>query len=269
VHEYSATELRKLFRLPLGLVRSLSRAGYTPPTLTTGKTAYGVQDLVVFRIASALYAARISTVKIIAALRELRATLPAGSVMSTLALGAAGSDVVVREGTARWGARAGQYAISLGVENSSSVVKLRRPVPPVQLALAEEHYARAHELEATDSHAARRAYMQALGAHGDHLESRINLGRLLHVGGQLEQAERIYREAKSTSALLSFNLGTLLEDLNRNEEAIAAYRDALAQDPELFDAHYNLYRLYEAAREPRYALQHLLAYRRKRMRRAD
>jgi hypothetical protein len=44
---------------------------------------------------------------------------------------------------------------------------------------------------------------------------------------------------------LSFNLAILLEDLEREEEAVVAYREALALDPALHDAHYNLSRIHE------------------------
>ena len=112
------------------------------------------------------------------------------------------------------------------------------------------------------STAARTAYLAALSVQEDHLEARINLGRLLHLDGQLAAAEKLYRQARTSSALLSFNLAILLEDLEREEEAVAAYRDALAQDPLLCDAHFNLSRLHEKANRPREALRHLLAYRR-------
>ncbi len=62
--------------------------------------------------------------------------------------------------------------------------------------------------------------------------------------------------------MLTFNLAVLLEDLNREPEAILAYREALALDPQLADAHFNLARLYERARDPKASLRHLLAYRR-------
>jgi len=54
----------------------------------------------------------------------------------------------------------------------------------------------------------------------------------------------------------------LLEDLDREADAIAAYREALALEPQFADAHFNLARLYERARDPKASLRHLLAYRR-------
>jgi tetratricopeptide (TPR) repeat protein len=82
------------------------------------------------------------------------------------------------------------------------------------------------------------------------------------MAGRLEEAERVYRGAQKTEPLLAFNLGVVLEDLNREPDAISAYREALALDPTLADAHYNLARLYERARNPKASLRHLLAYRR-------
>jgi tetratricopeptide (TPR) repeat protein len=127
---------------------------------------------------------------------------------------------------------------------------------------AEQHFESALALEDSDVAAARAAYLAALDAHSEHLEARINLGRLLHLNGEFELAERIYRDARHSSGLLSFNLAILLEDLNREAEAVLAYREALALDPSLHDAHFNLSRLHERADRPQDALRHLLAYRR-------
>ncbi len=59
----------------------------------------------------------------------------------------------------------------------------------------------------------------------------MNLGRLLHLKGRLREAEQVYRGIDTAEALLSFNLAVLLEDLERENEAAVAYRDALALDP--------------------------------------
>ena len=140
------------------------------------------------------------------------------------------------------------------------VAEIKRTVPAAEIA--HEHFQRGNLLEDSDVDAARAAYLAALSVQEDHLEARINLGRLLHLDGKLKEAEQMYRQARTSSAILSFNLATLLEDLGREEEAVTAYRDALAQDPLLCDAHFNLSRLHEKANRPREALRHLLAYKR-------
>jgi tetratricopeptide (TPR) repeat protein len=53
-----------------------------------------------------------------------------------------------------------------------------------------------------------------------------------------------------------------LEDSSRYDEAIEAYQQALAADPDFADAHYNLARLYEVVGKPQHAIRHLGEYRR-------
>ena len=259
MQNYSLADLKKLFGLPPALIRKLGEAGAITPPATRGKTQYTFQDLLVLRVASALKAARISTPKIAAALEHIRAILPPGQSLA-IALAASGKDVAVRDGSREWEA-SGQYALPL-LMRAGDVAQLKPADAPSPASLAHEHYSRGHSLEETDVAAARAAYLAALRVQEDHLEARINLGRLLHLDGQLKEAEALYRQAKTSSAMLSFNLATLLEDLDREDEAIAVYREALAQDPLLHDAHFNLSRLHEKANRPREALRHLLAYRR-------
>jgi tetratricopeptide (TPR) repeat protein len=128
---------------------------------------------------------------------------------------------------------------------------------------AAGHFTRAFALEASDPAAAREAYAAALASDSGHLEASINLGRLLHLNGELEAAERTYRAAKHASATLSFDLALLLEDLHRDAEAALAYQDALAQEPTMHEAHLHLGLLHERGERPREALMHLLAFRRK------
>jgi tetratricopeptide (TPR) repeat protein len=259
---YSQADLTRLFRLPPALVRSLSAAGFITTTARTGKTRYTFQDLLVLRMAGALKATKIPAAKIIAAFATIRTQLPPGTALSSLALAATGKNVAVRQGARIWEPTSGQYALPLQNEGRGSTAPRNIAAQPGRTAQADIHYARGHALEATDVGAARAAYLQALSISGEHLEARINLGRLLHLDGELKEAERVYRKAKNASALLSFNLGILLEDLAREDEAIAAYREALALDPMMHDAHFNLARLHEKANRPKDALRHLLAYRR-------
>ena len=259
MQEYTLADLKRLFGLPPALIRKLSEAGFIAQPASRGKSRYSFQDLLVLRVAGALKAAKISTPKIAEALQQIRAALPSGR-LPAIALAASGKDVAVREGSREWEA-SGQYALPLTSQAVAiAVAELRRA--PDSVAVAHEHFERGHLLEDTDVVAARAAYLSALRVQEDHVEARINLGRLLHLDGQLEAAERLYRQAKEASALLSFNLATVLEDLEREDEAVAAYREALAHDPLLHDAHFNLSRLHEKANRPREALRHLLAYKR-------
>ena len=52
----------------------------------------------------------------------------------------------------------------------------------------------------------------------------------------------------------------MLDELNRLDESIAAYRKAVALSPRYADAHYNLALAYERTGQPRAALRHWQAY---------
>ena len=259
MQEYSLADLKRLFGLTPTLIHKLSEAGFITPPEARGKSPYTFQDLTVLRVAGALKASKMSTPKIVAALEQIRGAIPTGR-LPAIALAASGKDVAVREGAREWEA-SGQYALPLAVRPAARpVTEIKATVPAAEIA--QEHFQRGHLLEDSDVNAARAAYLAALSVQEDHLEARINLGRLLHLDGKLKEAEQLYRQARTSSAILSFNLATLLEDIGREDEAVTAYRDALAQDPLLCDAHFNLSRLHEKANRPREALRHLLAYKR-------
>src|SRR5207302_1264151 len=135
----------------------------------------------------------------------------------------------------------------------------------VILRTAKDWHALGLELEVAAPIEARDAYRRALELDAHHADAHVNLGRLLHEQGLVEEAERHYRLALRESpehATAAFNLGIALEDLGRPADAIDAYRAALATDPRLADAHYNVARLYEKAGKKAAALRHLSSYRR-------
>jgi tetratricopeptide (TPR) repeat protein len=61
--------------------------------------------------------------------------------------------------------------------------------------------------------------------------------------------------------LLLYNLGVLLEDLDRRTEAMEAYERALHRDPRFADCLYNLGLLCKALGKPRQAIRHMAQYR--------
>jgi tetratricopeptide (TPR) repeat protein len=268
MHAYDSNDLKRLFGLSAAAVRALVRAGHLNPVRRAGRLHYSFQDLIVLRTASALRAANIPVQRINRTLEKLRAALPPGETLKKLSLTALGDRIAIREGKMLWESESGQYALALDIDDEPADLRDIRSAPSVAASIvdlensADAWYSKGFELEDADPLAARAAYETSLAADAQHLESRVNLGRLLHLAGLLADAERVYRAAVRPEPLISFNLAVLLEDLNRPAEAILIYRDALALDPQLADAHFNLARLYEEASDSKSSLRHLLAYRR-------
>ena len=265
MHAYDTKDLKRLFGLPATAVRSLERGGYLSPVKRGGRLHYSFQDLIVLRTASALRAANIPAKRINRALERLRASMPEGAALNRLSLTALGDRIAIREGKMLWESDTGQYVLALDIDLDQGGLHVlsgqaaRSEEPSIS---ADELFSKAYELEESNPAAARVAYEECLRALPEHVEARINLGRLLHLAGELRDAERIYRARPTAEPLISFNLAVLLEDLDRDSEAILVYREALALDPQLADAHFNLARLYERARDKKASLRHLLAYRR-------
>lgn len=270
MHEFDSKDLKRLFGIPASQIRALIRAGHIHPVKKAGRLSYSFQDLIVLRTAGTLRAAKIPAQKINRTLRQIRQSLPAALPLSGLSIFAIGDRIVVREGQALRESETGQYALALEVIDKGGDILLidRRGGEGETTASApgdgapEEHFEKALELEESDVQAAQAAYEACLAVDAQHVEARLNLGRLLHIGGRLSEAEEVYRGAVSAEPLLLFNVAVLLEDLDREAEAMSTYREALALDPNFADAHFNLARLYERAGKPKDALRHLLAYRR-------
>jgi tetratricopeptide (TPR) repeat protein len=264
MHAYDTKDLERLFGLPASAVRALARSGNIDPVRRAGRLHYSFQDLLVLRTASALRAANISSQRINRTLQKLRSALPAGSALNRLSLTALGNRIAIREGETLRESESGQYALALEIveEKGRLHVIARQDAAAAPDPSADELYARALALEEIDPQGARAAYESSLKADPAHVDARINLGRLLHLSGRLTEALHIYRSGDQREPFLVFNLAVLLEDMNREPEAILAYREALALDPQFADAHFNLARLYERARDQKASLRHLLAYRR-------
>jgi tetratricopeptide (TPR) repeat protein len=279
MHAYDSKDLERLFGLPPSAVRALTRAGNIHPVRRAGKLHYTFHDLVVLRTASALRAANISSQRINRTLQKLRSALPVEASLNQLSLTALGNRIAIREGRTLRESESGQYALALEIveekgrlhvitrqnaaaASAATTSPAASSAPAVDSATADDFFEQALAVEDTDPKQARAAYQASLTADPNHLEARINLGRLLHADGELLEAERIYRAAARPEPMLAFNLAVLLEDLGREPDAIIAYRQTLAMDPLFADAHFNLARLYERARDPKSSLRHLLAYRR-------
>src|SRR5882757_5803085 len=195
MHAYDTKDLERLFGLPASAVRALARSGNIDPVRRAGRLHYSFQDLLVLRTASALRAANISSQRINRTLQQLRSALPAGSDLNRLSLTALGNRIAIREGQTLREPETGQYALALEIveEKGRLHVITRQDSAAEPATSADEHYARALALEDTDPQEARLAYQACLEADPNHLEARLNLGRLLHIGGRLAEAEQVSR----------------------------------------------------------------------------
>jgi tetratricopeptide (TPR) repeat protein len=205
------------------------------------------------------------------ALRKLKEQLPRERSLSAVRISADGKHVVVRDEGTVWNPESGQVQLDFAAEDATAEVapfsKRVGPKPGEDGVEpdAEEWFAIAFDLEGISPHEAQQGYLKAIGLRPDYADAHVNLGRLLHSGGDHTGAESHYRKALETqpdNATAAFNLGVVLEDLNRPDEALAAYEAALGSDPSYADAHYNLAALYEKKGERVSALRYLAMYRR-------
>ena len=296
MHSYGVGEVARLLHLSRGTIRGLISRGFVSPARGPRREyRFSFQDLVILRTARALVQAKVPPRRIGRSLSALRRQLPKSVPLTGLTICSVGSEVVVRKGGDRWQAESGQYLLEFDVAaagDSLQITEIKRGVGRAtnaaggptgsavggrekgglqenggQDVAVEAHtwFERGLLAEDRDVAKALEAYERCRALDARHVAARINLGRLLHEAGRLEEAQRVYREALSESEpdpTLLFNLGVLLEDASRNEEAIEAYQQVLGEDPDFADAHYNLARLYEAVGKPQHAIRHLGVYRR-------
>ena len=268
-HPYGVREVERLLHLSRGTLRALVVAGFvTPARGPRNAWLFSFQDLIVLRTAQALSDAQVPQRRITRAMKELRRQLPESMPLSGLAIGAVADRVVVREGSSRWQAESGQYLLEFGGDPDAGSLEVVEPAkaaaPPANPRSAQDWFDRAWALERRDARAALDAYARAVAADPTHLDARINWGSFLHENARHAEAERVYRDALEvlgSEPVLLYNLGVLLEDMNRKVEASQAYASALRSNPALADGHYNLALLYKALGRPRDAIRHMAQYR--------
>lgn len=266
-HPYGVRDVEKLLRLTGSTIRALVAAGFvTPARGPRNSLRFSFQDLIVLRTAQALADANVPQRRITKSMRELRKHLPESMPLSGLSIGAVADRVVVKEAGARWQADSGQYLLEFGGDPASGALSVieRKPAPS-PADIAQDWYERAAAIEREDPETAARGYLEAIAADPTHLDSLINLGRLLHEAGRHARAMQIYRKAVELGEIdpvLYYNVGVLYQDMQRPRDAIKAYEAALMADENLADACYNLALLYEEMGWRKDAIRNMARYRR-------
>ncbi len=240
---YSLRQASRIVGLAPTTVAALARAGVIaacPADRTQhDDLLFTFADLATLRALAALPAAVVK--------RSLRAG--GSALLCTLAgrrLRALGARLVVVETDGRlWDAQTGQWLLSLD-EATATVARVivssawnpSRAAPP-----AIDRFERALLLEPTDPAAAAAAYRSLLDDEPLREDAYLNLGVLLHDAGRLQEALAAYREGADRlphSALLHFNCGVAWQALGAHDQARASYSTALRVDPLLVDAHHNI-----------------------------
>lgn len=197
MHQYGVRDVEKLLHLSRGAIRSLVAAGFvTPARGPRNALLFSFRDLIVLRTAQALSAAKIPHRRILRSLRELRSRLPEEMPLSGLSIGAFADHVVVRDGHSRWMAESGQYLLSFEGDPAQGTLRVIEAAPPGAAGGEDADWnAQGAALERSNAEHAVNAYERAIAADPMRLDARINLGRLLHELERYDEAESAYREA--------------------------------------------------------------------------
>jgi tetratricopeptide (TPR) repeat protein len=272
MRSYSVRDVERILRLSPDTTRNLIKAGFVKPSRGARREyRFSFQDLIVLRTARALIDARISPQRIHRSLERLRHELPESLPLSGLSISAVGEHVVVRDGESHRQVDSGQYLLGLDVSVENGVLRVVEHAPPPAVGIAAatapvaDWFGQALALEGSDPEGALSAWRRAVDEDPRNAAAWTNWVRLLHEQGKTQQAADVYRRALAQvgpDPLLLFNQGVLFEDLGNPAAALTAYQNALEEDPDLADCHYNLARLYEALGKPQHALRHLGQYRR-------
>jgi tetratricopeptide (TPR) repeat protein len=245
---FSTNEVANILNLPNSRVRSFVRAGFIVPERNKSKTLqFNFRDLLFLKTAKSLLDSRVPAKKIIRMLSSLKRRLP-DEQLTRLKIYADGRRIVVCDGKARYQPDTGQFLFDFDPHTVLRTAKLSSRKPAKNGSTARDSFNRGCELEEKSSDEAMEAYKNALEMDPSIYEAHINLGRLYHNAGMLEESEQHYRAAMDLApeeATPYFNLGLLLEDLKRPVEAAFA------------DAHYNLGLVFDALGKKKQAFSHL------------
>lgn len=301
---YTLKRVQDMLGLSRGVVTGLMAAGFvTPSRGARNEYRFTLQDLMLLRTAHGLQSAKIAPRKILRALARLRASLPAELPLTGLRISAVDRRVVVRDPVGPRDADSGQRLIDFEVmpQPGGSVAFLSpqhaaTAISPASLADARPAGGRTagneggrsgrsndtgspaptddnpdtwfrlgERLESADVRSAESAYRRAVALQPGHAHACLNLGALLCEASRCEEAVALYERALqhgASHALLHFNHAIALEDQGRSRDALGSYERALIEDATLADAHYNAGCLLEKLGDPRGALRHFSAYRR-------
>lgn len=285
---YSLKSVREMLGLSAPTLTRLIDGGFvTPARGPRNEYRFSFQDVVLLRTADQLLAAHIPPRKVVKALAQLRRQLPAEVPLSGLRISAVGPDVAVRQGGLQWAADSQQMLLDFEVAPAGGAAvsfishpraaaaaddeQTRAPrqaaatAPAPSPAADDDHGAITTPAAANEPANAEATCRAAIARDPGDTDARLNLGALLYEAGRLDEALAVYDAALARAPReprLHYNRALALEDLRRPDDALAAYEACIGIAADFADAHFNAARLYEQLGKPQLALRHFSAYRR-------
>ncbi|KWR91258.1 tetratricopeptide repeat protein [Cupriavidus sp. IDO] len=268
--KFSLSKLQSLLGVSRAVLSGLVSAGFVKPVRgRRNELRFSFQDVVLLRTAYQLQSANIPARKILRSLERLRTSLPAELPLTGIRITAVGNAIAVRSGPAQWEADSGQLLLDFEVAQVKGDVAFLDSAPRGAREAhiqAEEWFELGEELTATDRRGAEHAYRKAMELLPvAHYGAYTNLGVLLCEDRRGEEALAVFDRALEyfpEDCQLHFNRAVALEELDRGDDALDGYRRCLELAPDYADAHYNLARLNELRGDRQGALRHYNAYRR-------
>jgi len=258
---FSTNEVANILNLPNSRIRSFVRAGFIVPERNKRRTLqFNFHDLLFLKTAKSLLDSQVPTKKIIRMLSSLKRRLADEKQLARLRIYADGRRIVVCDGKARYQPDSGQFLFDFDPHTVLEAAKLSSRKLTKNVHVARDWFNQACELEEKSPGEAMDAYRKALEMDPTMSEAHINLGRLCHNAGMLQESEKHYRgatEINPDDATPHYNLGVLLEDLKHPAEAARSYEAAIDRDPAFADAHYNLGLILDALGKKKEAFSHL------------
>ena len=258
---YSLRAVSDLIGLSTEQIRGFVRCGVLAPERGNRREfRFSFQDVVLLRTAKGLLDARVPARRARRALRKLKDDLALVRSLSAVRIQADGEHVVVREDDRVWNAESGQGHFNFAV--SELVGKVEALAEPGEVFAdldpnmsSDDWYNLGLDLEDISPPDALYAYNKAVTLDAGNSDAHVNLGRIEQMQGNLDAAGEHYLNATLADPghqLAFYNYGTVCDEQERIDEAMAAYRKA----PNVADAHYNLARLHEIRGDQLAALRH-------------
>jgi tetratricopeptide (TPR) repeat protein len=261
VTQYSRQDVLRILRIPLKQLCSWERSG-----LIHQSEIYFFQDLVQLRKLRDLRAMRLSVANIRASIHAMRQVsgianplLEAGAVRNgtrlAFRLRGAMMEPIARQFVFDFDSPGPSQLAEVSSAASHQVARESRVQGLFFEAVRLEEQGKTQEAVAH--------YESILALESWHAPACINLGTIQYNQRQFIYAEKLYRRATVADpkyALAFFDLGNVLDELQRLPEAIEAYITAIRLAPHYGDAHYNVALAYERTGDHRTALRHWTTY---------